>query len=302
MYHGCTVSGQRKKGGSDLSIQKILGILLLLVGVIYGIVILAVNIRDREVFRSESGRFSILCILEGVVYFFATLGISDFLLNTLVFRHLHLGDDKKLPGTLCAACLVPGAVIACFLLQADNPVELHTLIPCAAAITVGSVLGSRFVGNLEGKVIKKALGYALIASMAVLIIRIVLTQGTPGTLSGLYGGKLIFAVIFSFFWGAVNMLGVPMKPAGTAMFLLLGVSPLNTLTLVLVMCCIGPFGGGIPVLKRGNYQHRQVCAAVTAGVLGAVLGSVLALSLNALMLNVILLAVMLVAVISIFKA
>lgn len=284
-----------------MSIQKILGILLLLVGAVYGIVILSANVRNREVFRSENGRFSVLCILEGLVYFCATLGISDFLLNTLVFRQLNLDDDKKLPGTLCAACLVPGAVIACFLLQAESPVELRTLIPCAAAITAGSVAGSRFVGRLEGKVIKKALGYALIASMAVLIIRIALTRGTPGTLSGLSGGKLVFAVIFSFFWGGINMLGVPMKPAGTAMFLLLGVSPLNTLTLVLVMCCIGPFGGGIPVLRMGNYHHRQVCAAVTAGSLGAVLGSLLALSLNAVMLNVILLAVMLIAVISIFR-
>ncbi len=285
-----------------MSVQKVLGILLLLVGALYGIVILAGNVRDKDAFRSDHGRFSVLCILEGLVYFCATLGISDFLLNTLVFCHLHLGDDKKLPGTLCAACLVPGAVIACFLLQADSPVELRTLIPCAAAITVGSAAGSRFIGSLDGRVIKKALGYALIASMAVLIIRIVLTRGTPGTLSGLSGGKLIFAVAFSFFWGAINMLGVPMKPAGTAMFLILGVSPLNTLTLVLVLCCIGPFGGGIPVLKRGNYQHRQVCAAVTAGTLDAVIGSAVALSFNAILLNIILLAVMLTAVISIFRS
>ena len=140
-----------------MSIQKVLGILLLLIGALYGIVILAGNVRNKVTFRSESGRFSVLCILEGVVYFCATLGISDFLLNTLVFRHLHLGDDKKLPGTLCAACLVPGAVIACFLLQSENPVELRTLIPCAAAITVGALLGSRFIGRLDGRVIKKAL-------------------------------------------------------------------------------------------------------------------------------------------------
>ena len=112
-----------------MSIQKILGSLLLAVGVVYGIVILYGNVRNKEVFRSENGRFSLICFLEGVVYFCATLGISDFLLNTLVFRHLRLGEDRKLPGTLCAACLVPGAVIACFLLQAENPVELRTLIP-----------------------------------------------------------------------------------------------------------------------------------------------------------------------------
>ena len=284
-----------------MSIQKILSLILLAAGICYSIAILYAAAGNKEAVRREKGAVPVLLVLEGLVYFCATLGISDFLLNTLVFRHLHLGDDRKLPGTLCAACLVPGAVIACFLLRAENPVDLRTLIPCTIAIAAGSVCGSRFVGRLEGGVIKKALGYALIASMAVLIVRIVLTRGTPGTLSGLSGGKLIFAVAFSFFWGVINMLGVPMKPAGTAMFLLLGMSPINTLTLVLVMCCIGPFGGGIPLLKMGNYQHKQVCAAVTAGSLGAVLGSVLALSLGAMLLNIILLAVMLIAVISIFR-
>ena len=227
-----------------MSIQKLIGFLLLAVGICFGIAILVSARRNKNAFLAENGRFSVLAVLETLVYFCATLGISDFLLNTLVFRHLHLADDKKLPGTLCASCLMPGAVIACFLLQADNPIELRTLIPCSVAIAVGSLSGSRFIGGLDGQKIKKALGYALIASMAALIIRIIVSQGTPGTLTGLSGGKFIFAVIFSFFWGAINMLGVPMKPAGTAMFLLLGVSPLSTLTLVLVMCAIGPFGGG----------------------------------------------------------
>ena len=284
-----------------MSVQRAIGFFLLVVGIGYGIAILVSARRNKAAFAAEHGRFSILAFLEMLVYFCATLGISDFLLNTLIFRHLRLADDKKLPGTLCASCLMPGAVIACFLLQADNPVELRTLIPCSVAITVGSLTGSRFVSGLDGQKVKKALGYALIASMAALIIRIIVSQGTPGTLTGLSGGRFVFAVIFSFFWGAINMLGVPMKPAGTAMFLLLGVSPLSTLTLVLVMCAIGPFGGGIPVLKLGNYSRKLTCAAVIFGSLGAILGSIFTLSLSAMLLNIILLGVMLIAVISIFR-
>ena len=86
-----------------------------------------------------------------------------------------------------------------------------------------------------------------------------------------------------------------------AMFLLLGLSPLHTLTLLLVMCCIGPFGGAVPVLKSGNYHQKLACAAVLGGSLGAVLGSLLAISLPAALLNILLLAVMLIAIVSIFR-
>ena len=284
-----------------MSVQKLIGTALLAIGIAYAAVILRNAVKNKQAFQNENGRFSLLCFIETLLYFCVTLGISDFLLNTLVFRHLHLAEDKKLPGTLCAACLTPGAVIAFFLLRVENPVDLKTLVFCSAAIAVGSAAGSRFVGGLDGAKIKKALGYALIGSMAALIIRILVSRGTPGTLAGLEGGKLLFAVVFSFFWGAINMLGVPMKPAGTAMFLLLGLSPINTLTLMLVMCCIGPFGGGIPVLRSGNYHRKLVCAAAVFGSLGAILGSLFAISVNALLLNIILLAVMLIAIISIFK-
>lgn len=284
-----------------MSLQQIIGAALLAAGIAFGIRILSHALKNRQAVSAENGCFSVLCLLEAPLYFCATLGISDFLLNTLVFRHLHLADDKKLPGTLCTACLVPGAVIAFSLLQAENPVDLRTLLCCSVSIALGSAAGSRFVGKLDGAKIRKYLGYALLVSMGALILRILLSRGTPGVLLGLSGRKLAFAVVFSFFWGAFNMLGVPMKPAGTAMFLLLGLSPLNTLTLLLVMCCIGPFGGAVPVLKSGNYHQKLVCAAVLGGSLGAVLGSLLALSLPALVLNVLLLAVMLIAIISIFR-
>ncbi len=284
-----------------MSIQRAIGTALLITGIAFGVWILSEAMRNKAAAAAENGRFSVLCLLELPLYFCATLGISDFLLNTLVFRHLRLADDKKLPGTLCTACLKPGAVIAFSLLQVDAPVDLRTLLFCSVSIVLGSVAGSRFVGRLDGAKIKKFLGYALIVSMAALILRILAASGAPGTLTGLSGGKLAFATVFSFFWGAFNMLGVPMKPAGTAMFLLLGLSPLYALTLLLVMCCIGPFGGAVPVLRRGSYHRKQVCAAVLFGSLGAVLGSLFAISLSALVLNIVLLAVMLVAILSIFK-
>ena len=142
---------------------------------------------------------------------------------------------------------------------------------------------------------------ALMASMAALIVKMIVSAGASGAAAGLSIAQLAIAVPFAFAMGVASMLGIPTKPAGTALFLLLGLSPLTTLTLVLVMCCIGPMFGGVAVLRGGRYHRKTACAAVVFGTLGAVLGCLFAISIDALLLNILLLGVMLVAVISFLR-
>ena len=282
-------------------IQKQIGLILLAAGIVFGIWILASAAKHRDDFKSEAGSLPALCLAEVLIYFCATLGISDFLLNTLTLRGLHLAEDKKIPGTLIAAGLTPGAVIAFSLLQVENPVDLLTLLLCAASITLGGALGSRIVGRIDGSKIKRVMGIALIASMIALIAKIIIASGATGTATGLTAKQLCIAIPYSILWGMMNMLGVPGKPAGTAFFLLMGMSPLSTLTLVLVMACIGPMGGAFSVLKNGRYHRKLSCAAVIFGSIGAIAGCIFAISVNALVLNILLIAVMLIAIVSLLK-
>ena len=284
-----------------MSIQKIIAAILLILGILYGAALLMRAMRDRGTFRQEKGSFPALCFWETVIYFCATVGISDFLLNTLLLSRLKITEDKNLPGTLVCACLLPGAIIAFFLLRVENPVHLSTLIPCCIAITAGSSAGAKFVTGLDGSKVRRFMTIALICSLAALLVRIGLTRGVSGTAADLSGVRLVLAILLSFAAGVVNMMGVPMKPANTAIFLLLGLSPLSTLTMVLVMACIGPMGGGLPVIKSGAYHQKLVCAAVIFGSAGAVIGSMVAISLSAGLLNALLILVMIIAIISMIR-
>ena len=283
-----------------MSVQKTISILLFVVGILLGMIILWQTWRSKDEFAAETGSIPLLCLLEAVIYFSATIGISDFLLNTLVIRHFRLTDNRKLPGTLVAATITPGAVIAFFLLRVDNPVRLQTLLPCSLSFAAGCAVGSRLVGKMDGKKIRTILGYALIISMGVLVLRIVISRGAAGTGTGLSLPVLFPAVILVFLFAAVNMLGVPVKPACTALFLLLGLSPLSTLTLVLVMCCVGPVAGAAPIIMEDRYHHRLACSAVLFGTAGAVLGSLFTITVSGVLLNILLMFVLLVAIISIF--
>ena len=285
----------------SVSFQRIIGLIILILGISYGIWILIRAIKTREQVKEEKGKLPILMGLEAVAFFIATLGISDYLQNTLIIRTGHLTDDKKLPGSLAACGLVPGAVIAFSLLHVENPVEVWTVIPCIIAVVIGSNVGTFIVRHLDGAKIKNFMKFALIASLAALIVRMIISRGTAGEATGLNIWQMIPAILLSFAWGVVGMIGIPMKPAGTALFLLLGMSPLSTLTMVLVIGCMAPLGGGMQVIRSGLYHQKMALSSVIGGTIGAILGCLFAISVSATLLNILLLIVMVVAIVSMFR-
>ena len=282
-------------------LQKLIGILLLVPGIAFGCMIVMRAVREKEAFGQETGNLKIISLLEFAFYFIATLGLSDFLMQTLMIKGLRLTDDKKIPGTLIAASVTPGAVIACFLLQAKDPVGMAMLLLCTAAIIIGGLIGARIVGKIDGSRIRPIMAGLLIVSMAALILKMIVSESATGTVTVLTGGKLILAVLFAFLWGVINMLGIPMKAAGTAVFLLLGLSPVAALTMVLVMGCAGPMGGSFEVYRQRNYHQKTAFCSVIFGSAGAAMGSLFALSVDPLLLNILMLAMMLIAIISMLK-
>ena len=281
--------------------QKIAGYVLLIAGISFGILVLIKAYRMRETVRGESGNVKLIAPVEILIYFLATLGLSDYLLHTLEIRGMKLADSRKIPGTLVAAAVTPGAVMAFSMLRSDRPAGVITIITCALSMIVGTMTGGFIVGRMDGRKIRTFMGFALIGSLAALIIKMIVQKDASGTMMELTGIRLLIAILFSFIWGNMSMLGIPMKPAGTAVFLLLGLSPVATLTMTLVMGCAGPMGGAPVVYKRGDYHQKLTVCAVTFGSAGAVLCSAFALSVPAVLLNILMMVMIVIAVISMLR-
>ena len=282
--------------------QGILGYVFLVLGAIWAAVLLTDILKKREKLFSEPGKpLPVMFITEAAVYFLATMGISDFLMNTIVFNRYKSGDTELLPGTVNLCAIVPGTVIAFTYLQTAEPIEAATLIICTACMLAGTVFSAVFLTGIDGKKLKKIIGTALVFSMCALIVKMIVSAGTTGSASGISGVRLIIAVVVSLICGALNMMGVPCKPTLTALFLLLGLSPMCTLTLVLVMCGLSPIVGGVKFVRSGKYHKKTVLAATITGTVTAVIGCLVMISLPALALNIVLLCVMLIAIISMFK-
>ena len=283
-------------------LQEILGYVFLALGVIWAAVLLTVILKNRQEAANEPGKpLPVMFITEAVVYFLATMGISDFLMNTIVFNRYKSGDTEILPGTVNLCAIVPGTVIAFTYLRTAEPIEAASLIICTVCMLAGTVLCALFLSGIDGKKLKKIIGIALVFSMFALVAKMIVSAGTTGSAAGISGVRLVIAGVVSLICGALNMMGVPCKPTLTALFLLLGLSPMCTLTLVLVMCGFSPIVGGTKFIRSGMYHKRTVLAAMTVGTVTAVIGCFVMISLPALALNIVLLCVMLIAIISMFK-
>lgn len=277
-----------------------LGYVFLVLGFVWAAVLLRAILKQK--INDEPGKpLLTMAITEAVVYFIATMGISDFLMNTIMFNRYKSDDAAKIPGTVNLCAIVPGTVIAFTYLKTAEPIETATLLICTACMLAGTVFAAIFLTNINGKTIKKIIGTALIFSMGALIVKMIVSAGTTGSAAGIHGVRLVIAITVCLICGALNMMGVPCKPTLTALFLLLGLSPMCTLTLVLVMCGLSPVVGGVKFVKSGMYHKKTVLAAMTTGTVTAVIGCLIMITLPAMVLNIILLIVMLIAIISMLK-
>lgn len=284
-----------------MALQYIIGTLFLAAGIIYAVYILKDAITDKAAFNTQPGNLKVIMIAETIVYFFCTIGISDFVMNTITIRRLKLAEPETLPDCLITAGIVPGAFISFLYMRNAGAMDNLTLLVFIICLAVGSFLGSRAVGQMKGETIRRAMVALLSLSVLVLIARMVMTQGAANTEIALRGAKLVILALTTLVFGFTNMLGIPAKPFLTTALLLLGLSPIATLALILGAVPISVVTGGINVVRRKRYNKKHAVSAVTAGCAAAFVGCMLAISLNAAALNVILIAVIIVAIISLIK-
>ena len=215
---------------------------------------------------------------------------------------LHAAQQKK-PQVVLMELILPGLEGMGLLehLRNGEPLGFATLFLCMAAIAAGSFAGARVMTSLSGETIRKIMGIAMLLSMGALVLKMVVSAGTVGTASSLTSWQLGIALPVVFFLGFINMFGVPMKPPAIALFLLLGMSPMSTLTLMLVLGVISPMVGGIRVMRSGMYQQKIALAGASFGLLGALLGTAFTVTLDATALSVILLIIMALTAVSMLR-
>ena len=285
-----------------MGLQRFLAGAMLAYGVVYAVFLCRDILRHRDRMREERGSFPAVSISQTVVYFFTTMGFPDFILNTLLVQKCGWIEDKRLPGTLVASCVLPATVISCSYLSGGEALDGATVLLCMLAVATGSFCGARVMARMDGKTIRLIMGIAMICSMGALVVKMIAAADAVGTATGLSVLRLCIALPILLFLGFINMFGVPMKAPAVALFLLLGMAPMSALTLMIATGAISPIAGSVRVLRSGLYQGKISLAAVSFGTLGALIGTAFTVTLEANTLSVILLVIMAVTAVTMLRS
>ena len=256
----------------------------------YAVVLVLDLIKNRDKLKTEPGSTLLIACTAPVILFLATMGVSDIVLNTILFRKFDLVDDKRFPGTLITSGAIPLSVVAIIYLLSSE-VDLRIVLTVAVCQALGASLGVRVVSGLNGAVVRKVIGAAMLLTAVFLILKLFGVGGTGGSLTTFPLYKLVICGVCAFIFGAVNMVGVGIKAPTMSLLLTLGLASGSVLPVIMTSCSFSAVFGGSQFVRRGLYQRKITLIDTTFGFIGVIAGVLLVINLNPKILQIIMLVI-----------
>jgi len=258
---------------------KILLVVIIILNSYFAIV-LFLDMKDNlKNAMSEKGHPLFYTILGFASMFLSTLGISDYAINTLIYRGTKTVEDRLIPPTLNTEATIPCMVMAIVYISTVE-CDTFTLIVLIIAQTIGSILSPRIVAKLPAHIIRWFMGIGLgIAAIMIFSGQIgIIPSG--GNATGLTGIKLAFAAACMFLLGAFNNIGIGAFAPTTALIYSLGVSPLVAFPIMMGACACSCAVGSAEFVKLKNYARKPTLLFIIPGTLGVLGAAYVVTSVN----------------------
>lgn len=279
-----------------------LGLHVAIIG--YALIFAVVFIRDclnhKEDFKGR--RHVTLFIIGAVTNFFDTLGIGSFATTQAAFKLTKSSSDKIMPGTLNVGDCIP--VMTEFLLFLGLvEVAPLTLISMIVGAIIGSLIGANVVSKWSVKVVRYALGGALVFLAVMMGCRLMEIGpfGTAGMATGLAGWKLAVAVGVNFLLGALMTIGVGLYTPCIALCSALGLNVKIAFPVMFGSCAFLMPSCGFAFIKKGTYDRAAAAWLTIGGAVGIFIAFCIVRSLPLEILTWIIIVVMLYTAVMFFK-
>ncbi|MDQ0176352.1 sulfite exporter TauE/SafE family protein [Bacillus chungangensis] len=274
------------------TVTTIILTLIVIVNGIFAIKFLKDLNKNKQAMRKEPGSNLFLAISSSIIFFFSTFGISDFAISTILYRKKKLVEDTKLPGTLNTQCVIPVAVMALAFISVIK-VDMTTLVVCIVAQIIGAYIGPRFVVKLSATVIRRFIGTGLVIATVLILAGKFNLIPSGGTATGLSGGKLIFAAICLFIFGALNNIGIGSYALTMVTIYALGMNPAVAFPIMMGAATFSVPIGSMEFIKFGQYSRKITLFTSTFGLIGVLIGVYLVKGLDVSMLQWVVAAILL---------
>jgi uncharacterized membrane protein YfcA len=260
-------------------IVKIVLALIVVVNGAFAVTFIRDLIAHKSETMKEAGNPIAQAFSSFVIFFFSTFGISDFAISASLYPKLKWVEDKKLPGTMNAQCVIPVAVMALIYISAID-VDLITLIVAIAAQIVGSYLSPRYVVKLPVNTLKRFVSAGLFIAAILILAGKFGFYPSGGEEIGLSGIKLIALGVLSFVFGALNNIGIGSYALTMATVYALGLSPAIAFPIMMGACTFSVPVGSMQFIKLNSYSRKIPALTSTFGVIGVLIAAYAVKSMN----------------------
>lgn len=246
---------------------KVILALIILVNGFFTYRLFADLIRHKSEVWREPGSNILFAFLGIVSQFLSTFGVSDFAFNTVAFRLTKTVEDKKIPGTLNAACVIPVAFMALAYITVIK-VDVLTLVVLIIAQTTGSYLTPRIVVKLPVSRIRIGIAVGLLCAASFILAGKLQFIPSGGNLTGLPGQKLAIAAAAVFIYGALNNIGIGSYAPTMATVYALGIDPRVAFPIMMGGCTFSCAVGAMEFVRLGGYSRKPTLWISTVGLVG----------------------------------
>ena len=246
----------------------ILRILLVAFTVVFAIAFFKDLVAHKDELKGLDRWFP-LCIIGSVTDFFDTWGIGCFATTQAGFKFTKTCPDAEMPGTLNVGHTIP-VVTEALLFFSFVDIDPLTLYLMIAAAVAGALVGASIVCKWNLKMIRIALGCALLGLAIVMACKNagIGPFGLAGTALGLTGIKLIIGIIVNFFLGALMMVGFGLYIPCTALVSLLGMNIGAAFPIMMGSCAFLMDTSAIKFIREGKYNRKAALALTISGCIG----------------------------------
>lgn len=281
-------------------IVSVLAYFVIAMGIVYLVVLCREYFREKEHGIKEKGQIFFYGIAEIFVWFFATFGVSDTAVNSLIFPLKNNVEIRKLPGTIVVGATVPMCFMSYSYLT-EVRVSSVTLVALVAAQAFGSFVGASVVSKLNAHIVRIVMGTALVLTAVILFAKNYIFEIAGGTATGLTSGKLVVAIIIVAFMGMLNMIGFGSTTPNMAILLAMGMSPIAVLPIVMCANAFTCLAGCLKFIQAGSINPQITLIETIAGAVGIVLAMNLVSSMDSGFLQILMMIVMTFSAIQMFQ-
>jgi uncharacterized membrane protein YfcA len=234
------------------------------------------------------GNWLISGIIGFITDFADTIGIGSFAITTMLLNATkQIDDDRKLPGILNVGHAIPVLTEAIIFVTVIK-VDALTLVSLIVAAMVGSWFGSKYVTKLSEKAVQKWIGWALLITAILMLLRqteVIALLGKGNTATALTGVKLLAGIFGNFLFGALMTVGVGLFAPCMAMVYMLGMTPLAAFPIMMCSCAGLQPVANINFIREKAYSRKIALAITIGGVPGVIIASQFLLGLDITMVT-----------------